>query len=138
MTTRAKPADPAPAEPAPSEPEGLVETVRKVVGEALGQLFDSGKATVSDGAAGTQAGGESRTWTAKEIQEMSAGEMRRAQEELKARRQRKAGAGDAPSGAGAAGGTPAPGSAPPAPAPEPPPRNRRRLGGEGGLLWGAK
>lgn len=135
MTTRAKPADPAPAEPAPAaEPESLVETVRKVVAEALGQLFDSGKATVSD----TQAGGESRTWTAREIQEMSAGEMRRAQEELKARRQRKAGAGDAPSGAGAAGQTPAPGNAPPTPAPEPPPRNRRRLGGEGGLLWGAK
>lgn len=96
------------------EDEGLVETIRSVVSETLGDLFGTGKADVEDKAEGAPkpAGDpEARTWTPREIQEFAAAEMRRVQDELKAkrkatapRRQEQPGAGDTAPGTAAGGG----------------------------------
>ena len=95
-----------------TEGDGLVETIRSVVSETLGELFGSGKADVEDKAETTPTGeSEARTWTPREIQEFAAAEMRRVQDELKAkrkatapRRQEQPGAGDTAPGTAAGGG----------------------------------
>jgi len=131
---------PPAAPPTPPEGDGLVETIRSVVVEALGDLFSSGKADVEDAADDKPAGNpEARTWTPREIQEAAAAEMRRVQDEMKARakakpsrHQEKPGPGTESPGA-AAGGTPS--NAAPPPAQETAPTNpkswRNRLWGTG-------
>ena len=72
------------------EGDGLVETIRSVVSETLGELFGTGKADVADKAEATSGGDpEARTWTPREIQEAAAAEMRRVQDELRAKAKAK-------------------------------------------------
>ncbi len=121
MATARKPETP-PETPPPDE--GLVATIRSVLGEALEDLFGSGKADVEDKADGqTKADPESRTWTAREIQEAAAAEMRRVQDELRGRKSRQQ--KEQPPEGGAS--TPPP--SPPAPAPTNPKSWRHKLWG---------
>jgi hypothetical protein len=69
--------------------ESLVETVRSVVGEALGDLFSSGKADVAEGVKAPEKAAE-KTLTAADVQRLARDEMSRAQEELRAKRAKKA------------------------------------------------
>lgn len=120
--------------------EGLVETIRSEIASALGELLGSGKADVEDKTEGgaKQAGDpEARTWTPREIQEFAAAEMRRVQDELKAkrkattpRRQEQARGGATAPGAAAGGGA---SNAAPPPAAETKPANPRSWRNK---LWG--
>ena len=88
------------------EDEGLVETIRRVAREVVSEMM--GDSQPAPKAAGES---EARTWTPREIQEFAAAEMRRVQDELKAkrkatapRRQEQPGAGDTAPGTAAGGG----------------------------------
>ncbi len=129
-------ADEAGAQGTQTSDDGLVETVRRVVAETIDELLGSGKADVQDkdDAGGKPAGDpESKTWTPREIQEFAAAEMRRVQDELKAKRkaaprrqeQPAAGSHQAP-GSGAGDGT---SNALPPPAPTNPKSWRNKLWG---------
>lgn len=99
------------AQPPATEPEGegLVETIRSVVGEALGELFDSGKADVAEG--GAKAEKADKPLTAADVQRIAAEEMGKAQDALRAKRAAKSQAAAKPSPQGGA----APTAAAPAP-----------------------
>ena len=107
-----------------TEGYGLVETIRSVVSETLGELFGSGKADVEDKAETTPTGeSEARTWTPREIQEAAAAEMRRVQDEMRAKAKAKPKPAPAASSEGASA----------APAPPPAPSNPKSWRNK---LWG--
>lgn len=68
--------------------DGLVETIRQVVGEALGELFDSGRADVAEGASAAADAAE-KPLTAAEVQRLARDEMAKAQAALKAKKTAK-------------------------------------------------
>lgn len=85
MVTRRSPAK-AEGEETETETEGsedsIVETVRKVVGETLGGLFDSGKADVVD-TAEKPAKAEGKGLTLRDVEETAARMIREAQDAIK-------------------------------------------------------
>ncbi|MDA8311036.1 MAG: hypothetical protein M0Z46_10580 [Actinomycetota bacterium] len=115
------------------EGDGLVETIRSVVSETLGELFGTGKADVEDKAeGGAKAAGdpEARTWTPREIQEAAAAEMRRVQDELRAKAKAKPKPAPAKAESKAEGGDGGAGTAPATTAPSNPKSWRNRLWGD--------
>ena len=81
------------------EDEGLVETIRRVAREVVSEMM--GDSQPAPKAAGDP---EARTWTPREIQEFAAAEMRRVQDELRAKA--KAKPKPAPAGKGQTEGAP--------------------------------
>ena len=118
---------PAPESAPPAEP-GLVETIRHEIAQALGSLFDSGEATVTDGGGSTAPPAE-QPLTAAAVQRIAREEMARAQAELRTKSQAKKPPAPAPAAPAAASGTPAP---------EPTPHVRGAWEKFQHALWGEK
>ena len=124
--------EPAPATGPATEGDGLVATIRQEISNALGELFDSGEADVSEGGGGAPAPTE-KSLSVAEVQRLARDEMAKAQKELAAKRQTKS-AGK-PAGAGAAG---AEGGSQSGTAPPPAPHARGAWERFQHALWGEK
>lgn len=82
MATTRKPAVEPETDEEPEDRESIVETVRSVLGETLGSLFESGKADVVDTAEKAPAKAE-KALTLRDVEETAARMIREAQDAIK-------------------------------------------------------